>query len=178
LLLDRDGVINYLIPRAGIQTSPRSIDEFSFLGDFVQFMSRCELLDLRIFVITNQPDLSRGLIELSALESIHNYISASFPRVEKFYTCPHTSNQNCLCRKPKPGLVEQCLLEHDLKPSQTLVVGDSWVDIMAGRGAGCSTALLERPYSWDARSQGNPPADLSPDFKFATLLALMDSALQ
>jgi len=71
-------------------------------------------------------------------------------KIEKIYTCPHGWNDNCDCRKPKPGLLHQAAAENSLDLSKVVFIGDDERDAEAGESAGCKTLLVEENKNlWD-----------------------------
>lgn len=140
--LDRDGVLNKLVVRDGRAGSPRTLDEFELLpgvGSAVEALRRAGLL---VVVVTNQPDVARGLLVLPELERMHGRLRALLP-VDSVYTCPHDDADGCLCRKPKPGLLLQAAWELQISLKDSWLVGDSWKDIEAGKAASCTTLLVQ-----------------------------------
>ena len=104
-------------------------------------------------MITNQSGVARGYFTLTDLGPVRDRISVlladSGMRLRAFYVCPHQPMGSvpeyavaCDCRKPGSGLVRRALDELGLQPGETWMVGDSWADVAAGRGAGCLTALV------------------------------------
>jgi D-glycero-D-manno-heptose 1,7-bisphosphate phosphatase len=173
LVLDRDGVINKLIPFESELVSPRSINQLFLEEGVIEFMSAVTILNIPIIVVTNQPDVSRGLVAIEDVEKLHGVLKCKFPIISEIYICPHSDSDNCVCRKPSPYLIRKGMRTHSFDSSETLVVGDTWVDIEAGRSAGCETALIKRPYSWLPRGKVTPPNNLSPNYEVNSILELM-----
>ena len=71
IFLDRDGIINSIVKRDGIISSPRSIEEFKLRDDFIKFANSIKDKDFLIFVCTNQPDIKRNLLDLKELQKMH-----------------------------------------------------------------------------------------------------------
>tara|TARA_A100001015_G_C14494992_1_gene520745 strand:- start:27 stop:272 length:246 start_codon:yes stop_codon:yes gene_type:complete len=70
IFLDRDGVINSIVQRNDVISSPRSIKEFKIRDDFVMFSNNLKEKGFLFFVCTNQPDISRNLLDLNELKKI------------------------------------------------------------------------------------------------------------
>ena len=64
--------------------------------------------------------------------------------LDGIYFCPHTPNENCMCRKPKPGLLQQAISELDINVKDSLMIGDSQTDIDAANKIGCKSILLNK----------------------------------
>lgn len=145
VFLDRDGVINRVILRAGRPGSPRSIEEFELLPRVVEGIEALHRADFRIIVITNQPEVAAGLQTRNTVEQIHRRLRDLFP-VDDIKVCYHVDHDHCICRKPKPGMLLQAGAEFDLDLKRSFVVGDRWRDMEAGRAAGCKTILVGNGY--------------------------------
>lgn len=152
VFLDRDGVINEVVFRDRKPVSPRTIEEFRFCEGVAEALQRLSVAGLRLLVVSNQPDIARGLLASSVLQSMNDRIVASLP-VEHVLVCPHDDADNCACRKPKPGLLYELAASGGIDLSRSFLIGDSWKDIQAGQRAGCRTILLRRPYNKDVDAQ-------------------------
>ena len=104
VFLDRDGVIN----KKRID-HVKSVDEFkifSNVGDAIKLLRDKGYL---VIIITNQSVIGRNIISEKKLDEIHielkNYLKQSNTYVDSIYYCPHIPEQNCDCRKPRPGLI-------------------------------------------------------------------------
>ena len=146
MLLDRDGVINRLIERDGEEISPQSIDDFEFLPGSREAIEMAKEKDLSIYVISNQPDVSKKWRYLSKdkLEEINQRLREV--GVDQIYNCVHGpvggrknktyrdkggDIRTCDCRKPQPGLIKECFNENNLTLQKSIIVGDSKTDMMA-----------------------------------------------
>ena len=100
-----------------------------------------------VVVASNQSGIARGLFDLSTLQSIHDKMQQALAQrgaaIDGIYFCPHGPNDNCSCRKPKPGLLLQIIAEYKVKPADTIFVGDSYRDIQAARLAGSQPVLVK-----------------------------------
>jgi D-glycero-D-manno-heptose 1,7-bisphosphate phosphatase len=146
VFFDRDGVINEVVFRHGKPASPRSLEEFRLCGDIQQPLQELSAAGYRLFVVSNQPDVARGLLAPSVVDAISAQILALLP-IERVLTCPHDDHDACACRKPKPGLLHELAQSEKLDLSRSFLVGDSWKDVRAGHDAGCTTILLQRDYN-------------------------------
>lgn len=152
IFLDRDGVINEVVMRDGVVSSPRTCDEFRILPDFIDFHSAVREKGVRVFVVSNQPDVSRNLLELCELQQMDETMKQQFAFDEILY-CTHDNAHECECRKPRPGMIISLLQKHGLQPERVIFVGDSKKDVAAGRAAGVHTILLKRPYNADIEAE-------------------------
>ena len=146
VFLDRDGVINEIVRRDGRPASPRTLDEFRFVDDVDKALKRLRGGEYRLFVVSNQPDVTQGLLAQSALEQMTHGIKTSMP-IDRVMTCIHDDHDGCTCRKPKPGMLHEVAVSEGIDLFRSFVIGDSWKDVQAGRNAGCATILLRREYN-------------------------------
>ena len=143
VFLDRDGVLNELVERSGQTVSPRVPSDFRLFDDATSAVARLRALQLRVFVVTNQPDLSRGLMDGSALIAMTDALRRALD-VDEVLVCGHDDSDACACRKPAPGMLIDLAHRWRVDLSASFVIGDTWKDIEAGRRAGCRTVLLQR----------------------------------
>lgn len=141
VFLDRDGVLSKLVWRNGRGVSPRTIEEFELLPNVSAATETLRKSGLLIVVVTNQPDIARGLMKSNDLRLMHERLQEAIAP-DAIYSCPHDDRDDCICRKPKPGLLLQAAEELSIDLSSSYFVGDSWKDITAGREVGCKTFLL------------------------------------
>jgi D-glycero-D-manno-heptose 1,7-bisphosphate phosphatase len=144
VLLDRDGTINaerhYLADPDGLALLPNALAG----------LRRMMELGLGLVVISNQSGVSRGYIEPTALTAIHERLRFLLAEggvvLDGIYVCPHTDADNCACRKPKPGLVQQAAAQLGFDPGKAFVIGDKACDIDLGRAVGATTLLVRTGY--------------------------------
>jgi D-glycero-D-manno-heptose 1,7-bisphosphate phosphatase len=145
VFLDRDGVINRPVMRAGRPYPPASVDELEVFPDVPAALARLKKLGYLLLVVTNQPDVSRGAQQQSVVEDIHLALRSKLP-LDDFFTCYHDDGDGCNCRKPAPGLVLDAARRYDVDLSGSFLVGDRWRDIDAGARAGCRTVWIDYGY--------------------------------
>lgn len=162
IFIDRDGVIN-----RNRDDHVKSWDEFEFLPRSLPALSALETLGLPIVVITNQAVINRGGASLSTVDSIHlqmaDVIGRSGGRVDGVYCCPHRPDEDCQCRKPKPGLLVQAARDMNIDLGRSILIGDAMTDIQAGKLVGCRTILVLTGRGWSAFEQLARPGFVSPD---------------
>ena len=146
IFLDRDGIINEIILRDNVVTSPRKIDEFIFRDEIFDFFEAIERESKMIFVVTNQPELSRGLLPLNELEEMHRKIEKELS-IDEIIFCPHDNHHNCGCRKPKPGMINSMHEKYNLNKHESILFGDSEKDIGAANAAKIDGVLLKTTYN-------------------------------
>jgi len=143
--LDRDGVINRKAPGDGYITRWEEID---FLPGVAQAIALLNRTGFRVIVVTNQRCVAKGLVTICELEWIHRrmceVLADAGATIDAVYYCPHELEPPCPCRKPRPGLLLDAAREHGIALTKSWMIGDSDVDIEAGRNAECGTALIMR----------------------------------
>ena len=146
VFLDRDGVLNHVVMRAGAPASPRRRAEFSLTPGAGEQVARLKAAGYLVIVVTNQPDLARGLLELGELEAMH-LVLALQAGPDQIVFCPHDDQDQCACRKPKPGMLTQAAREHGLDLGASWLVGDGYKDMEAARAAGVRAVLISADYN-------------------------------
>jgi len=146
VFLDRDGVINRALVRDGKPYPPSSADGVEVLPGVLAALHRLKAAGYLLVVVTNQPDVARGTQSRDTVEAIHARLASEVP-VDEFRTCFHDDDDDCACRKPKPGLILDAARAHDVDLRASIMVGDRWRDVEAGRRAGCATVFLDYGYA-------------------------------
>lgn len=141
VFLDRDGVIN-----VNRDDHVKSWDEFRFLPGALEGLRLLTEYGYRIFVVTNQAAVNRGLITHATLQAIHQRMVATAKTcgahiVDVSY-CPHRPDEDCDCRKPRPGMLLSLAATYQIDLHQAFMIGDALSDIAAGQAAGCRTILV------------------------------------
>jgi D-glycero-D-manno-heptose 1,7-bisphosphate phosphatase len=97
-------------------------------------------------MVTNQPNVSRGLASRSEVIKINNYIKEQM-NLDDIYCCFHDNKDNCRCRKPKAGMFIRAKKKWDINLKASIMVGDRKKDIDAGKKAGCKNFFLDYDYN-------------------------------
>jgi D-glycero-D-manno-heptose 1,7-bisphosphate phosphatase len=167
VFLDRDGVVNLAVVRDGKPYPPQSVDAVTVAPDVGPALARLKAAGYRLVVVTNQPDVARGVQRRDVVEAINASLASRLP-IDEFRVCYHDDPDECECRKPKPGLLLQAPA-HDL--SRSVMVGDRWRDIEAGRRAGVGRTVL-------VENQSGEPCQVEPDVRVPSLGAAADWILR
>lgn len=143
IFLDRDGVINENPPNRGYVSS---WEDFTFLPNALKAIHILTRSGFRIFLATNQAGIGKGIFTEKQLSDIHQQmlrqISSNGGDIVHIYYCPHHPDDNCPCRKPKPGMLLTAAIEHGFDVTSTFFVGDSITDITAAKQAGATPILV------------------------------------
>jgi D-glycero-D-manno-heptose 1,7-bisphosphate phosphatase len=145
VFLDRDGVINKTRIINGIPSPPSSSKELELIDGVVESVRRLKTIGFLPVVVTNQPDIARGLTDKVDVEAINSHIR-SITGIEYFYVCVHDDFDMCKCRKPAPGLLYDAALDLKISLKDSFMVGDRWRDIAAGQAAGCKNFFIDYKY--------------------------------
>ena len=145
VFLDRDGVINKAFVKKGLPTSPNSLDELEILPGVKESIIRLKKLNFICLVVTNQPDVPRGKITKKTVIEMNNFLKKEI-ELNDIFVCYHDDNDNCNCRKPKPGLLLQARKKWNVDFKKSFIIGDRWRDIQAGEKVGCKTIYLNYNY--------------------------------
>ena len=145
---DRDGVLNKLVRRDGGLYSPRKIEDFALYEESIGVVSDLKKLGFNVFVVSNQPDVSRGLMSNSDLKKMTLALMKKLV-VDEVYYCIHDDWEGCDCRKPLPGLINRAAKEYDIDLDRSFYVGDTWRDVEAAKNARVRCLLLNRDYNQD-----------------------------
>jgi D-glycero-D-manno-heptose 1,7-bisphosphate phosphatase len=141
VFLDRDGVIN--VDR---RDYVKSWAEFKFLPRVFEALRILKKNNLRVVVVTNQSAVGRGLMSVSTLREIHEKMLRAIEkrggRIEAIYYCPHRPDENCRCRKPKPGMVLRAKKDLKIDLSLSYLVGDSRKDVELAQSVGAKCVRI------------------------------------
>lgn len=156
-LLDRDGTINvereYLSDPAGVELLPNA----------VAGLRRLRAQGFGLIVISNQAGVGRGYFTMADVDAVNARLTALLREhgvtLDGIYVCPHKPGDNCACRKPAPGLIEQAAREHGFDVRASVMIGDKAIDIETGRRVGARTVLVRTGYGRAFEARGDVPAD-------------------
>jgi len=146
---------------------------FPFVAQAIRRLNEAKL---PVLVITNQSGIGRGYFPESLVQSVHELmtqqLNAAGAHVDGVYYCPHTGDDRCGCRKPKPGMLERAAREHGLELSRSFVVGDRYGDVelahrVGSRGVLVRTGYGEGEIQWHAAKWSAPPDLIAEDLAAA-----------
>lgn len=146
VFLDRDGVINQVNLIDGKPFPPKNLSELKLLPNVNDALEILKNAGFFLIVITNQPDVSRGKVNVAEVENINKFLKKTLP-IDDIFTCYHDDNDNCKCRKPQPGNLIHAGKIYGINLEQSFMIGDRWRDIEAGKNAGCKTFFIDCNYN-------------------------------
>ena len=141
VILGRDGVLNEF--REGHVTAP---EEWEPVPGALEALARINHAGWHTVVATNQAGIGRGMIDMAAVNAVHAHMNQLLMvqggRLDAVFFCPHTPEEDCDCRKPKPGMLLDIGRRYGLDLAQVPMVGDTLRDLQAARAAGCEPHLV------------------------------------
>lgn len=157
IFLDRDGTIN---EDSGYVSRPDELIIYPSAAEAVRLINEA---GLKVFIVTNQSGIARGLYSEETLHSIHERMREELARegatVDAIYYCPHHPafgdrryRKSCDCRKPQPGLLFRAAREHNIDLTRSYVVGDKASDINLAASVGAKGALVLTGYGSETRA--------------------------
>ena len=142
VFFDRDGVINK--ERKGYV---KTVAELEIFSNIVEPIKRFRNAGFLIIVITNQSAINRGLTTDEEINQIHaaiqNFLRKNGTMIDRFYYCPHRPDENCICRKPKPGLFLIAAAQMNIDLKSSWMIGDKDSDLQAATVAGCKSIKID-----------------------------------
>jgi D-glycero-D-manno-heptose 1,7-bisphosphate phosphatase len=156
LFLDRDGVVvqekNYL----------KDPEEVMLMPGAAEAIRRASGSGYHVIGISNQSGIGRGLYretDFAAVQTrVDALLAAAGAAFAAFFYCPHAPEENCRCRKPAPGLLEEASRLFRWPVADSWVVGDKLADVRLGLDAGLRAVLVRTGYG---RAQERCLADLA-----------------
>ncbi len=133
IFLDRDGVINL------DKNYVHKISDFEFVPNIFDILKYLQNLDYLLFIITNQSGIGRGYYTKEDFFKLNTWMIDEFRKenivISQVEFCPHHPDENCMCRKPKIGMIENILKNYDIDLSISWLIGDRLSDIECARNA-------------------------------------------
>jgi len=174
VILDRDGVINQ-----DSSDFVKSADEWLPLAGSIEAIAALSGAGFTVAVASNQSGLARGLFDLDALTEMHrklqSLVVAAGGQVDRVIVCPHSPDDDCDCRKPKPGMLLQLGEHYGISVVGVPVIGDSLRDLQAAAAAGARPILVRTGNGQQVA--GNLPPELSSIEVYADLAAAVAALL-
>lgn len=164
VFIDRDGTINKLITgRANPkQVAPWTYHEFEYIDGVEEAISNIKHMGFSTHVITNQPDVYDGLMDIKELDLINNLMKSEL-NVDTISCAMYRDTDDY---KPNNGMIEKIIKDFKVTRSRSYMIGDTWKDIVAGHKSELTTIFLGEVYTCpDDRYKS-----IKPDYLRDTLL--------
>jgi D-glycero-D-manno-heptose 1,7-bisphosphate phosphatase len=171
VFLDRDGTI---AEEVGYLNHVSRFHMFPFAAQAIRQLNEAKL---PVIVITNQSGVGRGYFPESLVGAVHELMTTQLAKegahIDALYYCPHKGDDACLCRKPKPGMLERAAREHGLDLRRSFVVGDRYGDIALARSVNARAVLVRTGYGqgeiqWHSAKWPAPPDFIADNLADAT----------
>jgi D-glycero-D-manno-heptose 1,7-bisphosphate phosphatase len=140
--LDRDGVLIQHRVVDGKPCAPSNIADIIIQEEVLEACKRLKTAGYLLVMVTNQAAIANGVIDKAQAESINSYLELTL-KLDAVEMCSHGQNDNCVCRKPKPYMLEKAAKSLDIDLINSFMIGDRWSDIEAGEKAGCKTIYIK-----------------------------------
>jgi D-glycero-D-manno-heptose 1,7-bisphosphate phosphatase len=139
IFLDRDGVINieknYLY----------KIEDFEFISGVIDAMKYLQYKGYLLFIITNQSGIRRGYYTKDDFNNLTSWMLDVLKKqnitISQVEYCPHTPDDNCTCRKPRTGMIDNILANFDIDLENSWLIGDKSSDILCAKNANIKNTI-------------------------------------
>jgi D-glycero-D-manno-heptose 1,7-bisphosphate phosphatase len=158
LLLDRDGTLVDVVrdEETGAITTAFHPSQLRLLPGVIEALRAARTAGFSLGIVTNQPGPAKGHFSRAAVTRTNDALVAMLGvhgiAIETVRVCMHHPDgapegeraliTDCGCRKPKPGLLLDALADLSADASLSFMIGDTAVDVAAGRAAGVKTGLV------------------------------------
>ncbi|PAF49833.1 D,D-heptose 1,7-bisphosphate phosphatase [Helicobacter sp. 12S02232-10] len=141
VFFDRDGIVN---EDFAYVYEP---EEFIFMEGIFDLLKFCKEKGFLLLLTTNQSGIGRGYYTLEDFKEVTRYMQDELKKrlgfgFDSIYFCPHDPKEDCLCRKPKPGMIEKAKKDYDLELDKCFIIGDKITDMQAGEAGGVKNKIL------------------------------------
>ena len=131
--------------KKGKAYAPIRFKDFKIYKDSEKCIKKLKSHGFMTIVVTNQPDVGKKLISEETLRKMHTVLKKK-TKISKIYTCIHTSEQKCKCRKPMSGMLIEAAKVDQINLKKSYMIGDRSMDILCGSRVGCKTIFINRNY--------------------------------
>ncbi len=154
IFFDRDGVLVKSMIKDRKPYAVQKIKDFKIYKQAKKLIKKMNDKGFKTFVITNQPDVENGVLNLQKLNKMHKKLKRDL-KLKKIFTCIHKAETKCKCRKPSPYMIKEASKIYKLNLKKSYVIGDRKIDIDSGFFAGCKTVFIDRNYKEKKPSRQN-----------------------
>ena len=141
IFIDKDGTLISNVPY-NVNPDLISFEEYAFESLYL-----LQQKGYLLIIVSNQPGVAHGYFNEEDLKVVEEKIKCSLSEnkifLNGFYYCPHSEEDNCNCRKPKPGLFFRAAEDMEIDLSKSWMIGDILNDVEAGKRSNCKTILID-----------------------------------
>jgi len=141
IIMERDGVISHRQ-----EDDVTTVEGWDPIAGSIEAINRLKKAGYLVTIASNHSGIARGYYNEEVLQEMHEKMQRMLAirgaSVDGIFYCPHGPESNCICRKPKPGLLFQIARQFGVDLTETPLVGDSIVDIGAARMASAKPVLV------------------------------------
>lgn len=178
VFLDRDGTI---AEEVGYLNHLSRFQMYAFSATAIRRLNEA---GLPVVVVTNQSGVARGFFPEDLVQRTNERmiaeLAAGGARLDAIYFCPHSTADNCACRKPRPGMLVRAAREHRLDLRGSWMVGDRYADLEMAHAVGCRSILVlsgygRGEYEWNRRNWKRQPGYVVENLEEAVKMILKES---
>lgn len=146
IFFDRDGVVNKSLILNNKPFPPKSIEDLVVYECLPAILKKLRENMYLTFIITNQPDVKRGTVIKKDVDKINEYLMQNYD-FDDLFCCFHDDDDNCICRKPKPGAILFLAKKYNIDLKKSFMIGDRKKDVLAADNAGCRSIFIDMGYN-------------------------------
>lgn len=146
IFFERDGILNHWSQFNGRPKTPTQPNEFQVNTSLIPDLLELKEAGFLLIATTNQPGVSTGTIHRGDLDRMHRKLMETLP-LDDIFTCPHDPADECPCHKPRTGLFQEAAFKHHIILEHSFVVSDKWQDAKAAQYLGCTSVMIESPWT-------------------------------
>ncbi len=125
------------------------MEDIEYFTDTFKALQIFESLGFELFIVTNQSGVGRGYFPLENVHQIHKQLQNDLREVKlapfkDFAICPHSPDDNCVCRKPHPKMILDLMTKHKIDPKKSYMIGDKVIDAECGVNAGVQGIIVRQ----------------------------------
>lgn len=145
VFIERDGILNLDRVERDQPTPPLSLEQMEPKTESIEPLRALKSAGLLLIATTNQPGLSNGSLSRRELDRMNAVLKQMFC-LDDVLICPHSAEDCCPCRRPKPGLITEAAFKWHINLEHSFVLSNKWQDAQAAHNAGCTSLLISSPW--------------------------------
>ncbi|MFZ2987025.1 D-glycero-beta-D-manno-heptose 1,7-bisphosphate 7-phosphatase [Ideonella sp.] len=141
IIIGRDGILNRFR-----EDHVKEPEEWEPIPGALEAVARLNHAGWHVVLATNQSGIGRGLVDMASVNAVHKHmmqlLAAKGGRIDAVFFCPHAPEEECNCRKPLPGMMQDIARRYAVDLKNVPMVADTLRDLEAARAAGCPPHLV------------------------------------